>query len=62
MGAVFIPFLVVASMVVLFFALALIEHLWRMDINEMRRRYERGQTRRMPKFKKKVLNVGNKPG
>jgi hypothetical protein len=57
MGAVFVPLLVVAAVMVVYFALALIEHIWSLDPAEMRRRYERGAKQRMPRLKKKAPNA-----
>ena len=59
LGVFFVPALLIACVTVLFFALALLEHIWRMDVAEMRRRYDQGRGQRMLKLKarKQTPNV-----
>jgi hypothetical protein len=50
--ALLILICLLAAVTVLFFGLALIEHMLRMGEEEMMRRYERNKGQRMPKLRR----------
>ena len=56
MAAFLILFCVVFGGVVLMFTLALIEYIWAMPTNEMRRLYERGNRKQL-RLKRKTYNA-----